>query len=333
MSEDEFVAVVTEGQPPVPPYFAFDSLRNRRLHPLLDDTAPRSIDARHNARSGGRRRGAARRARARGVRRRTPPRRRQHRARRAASPNGPATSSRPSATSCSSAIRRTRTRPRSGSAGSGMTGSSASSTTPRSLAAHPELHETSSRLSVGQLAELRRRDRDLQLIDVRSSSETAEGTLLGAREIPLVVLTSSLATLDRTKADRRVLRHWLPLAGRGERPSRSRVSRRVRSAGRLRRVGRRRTSGRGRGDAHLSVRSGRRATVRCGFARDGRRARDENRGVGSRQEERHGRPHLAVRRLPCRGERVGGAARCVAAVEGPRPGQGAGPGPCPPPPS
>ena len=43
MSEDEFVAVVTEGQPPVPPYFAFDSLRNRRLHPLLDGAAPRSI--------------------------------------------------------------------------------------------------------------------------------------------------------------------------------------------------------------------------------------------------------------------------------------------------
>ena len=37
MSEDEFVAVVTEGQPTAPLYFAFAADANRRTHELLDD--------------------------------------------------------------------------------------------------------------------------------------------------------------------------------------------------------------------------------------------------------------------------------------------------------
>ena len=37
MSEDEFVAVVTEGQPIAPPYFSFDARRNREQRPLLDE--------------------------------------------------------------------------------------------------------------------------------------------------------------------------------------------------------------------------------------------------------------------------------------------------------
>ena len=40
MSEDEFVAVVTEGQPTAPLYFAFASDANRRQHDLLDDDEP-----------------------------------------------------------------------------------------------------------------------------------------------------------------------------------------------------------------------------------------------------------------------------------------------------
>ena len=104
---------------------------------------------------------------------------------------------------------------------------------------------------------------------MRSSSETAEGTLLGAREIPLVVLTSSLATLDRTKAivvycatgyRSQVAASVLRAAGFPE------VSDLL---GGYDRVGRRRASSDGRGDAHLSVRSGRCPTVLCGFARDG----------------------------------------------------------------
>jgi hydroxyacylglutathione hydrolase len=37
MSEDEFVALVTEGQPLQPMYFSFDAQRNRQAHPLLDE--------------------------------------------------------------------------------------------------------------------------------------------------------------------------------------------------------------------------------------------------------------------------------------------------------
>ena len=40
MSEDAFVAVVTEGQPAKPHYFAFEVQRNRQIRPLLDSDAP-----------------------------------------------------------------------------------------------------------------------------------------------------------------------------------------------------------------------------------------------------------------------------------------------------
>lgn len=36
MSEDSFVAIVTEGQPPAPGYFVFDAVLNRRQHEILD---------------------------------------------------------------------------------------------------------------------------------------------------------------------------------------------------------------------------------------------------------------------------------------------------------
>ncbi len=40
MSEDDFVAAVTEGQPLRPQYFELDAQRNRELRPLLDDEPP-----------------------------------------------------------------------------------------------------------------------------------------------------------------------------------------------------------------------------------------------------------------------------------------------------
>jgi hydroxyacylglutathione hydrolase len=44
MSEDSFVALVTEGQPTAPAYFGHDAALNRRLHPLLDEhEAPRRL--------------------------------------------------------------------------------------------------------------------------------------------------------------------------------------------------------------------------------------------------------------------------------------------------
>src|ERR1700736_3424540 len=44
MDEDQFVAVVTEGQPVRPHYFEFDSDQNRKLRPLLDEQAPPVIE-------------------------------------------------------------------------------------------------------------------------------------------------------------------------------------------------------------------------------------------------------------------------------------------------
>jgi DMSO/TMAO reductase YedYZ molybdopterin-dependent catalytic subunit/rhodanese-related sulfurtransferase len=65
------------------------------------------------------------------------------------------------------------------------------------LTAGPGLVEASSRLSIEQLAELARLEPALQLVDVRSPAETAGGTLPGAREIPLAILTKLPDALDR----------------------------------------------------------------------------------------------------------------------------------------
>ena len=65
------------------------------------------------------------------------------------------------------------------------------------LTAGSELAEASSRLSIEQLAELARLEPALQLVDVRTPAETARGTLPGAREIPLAILTELPDALDR----------------------------------------------------------------------------------------------------------------------------------------
>jgi DMSO/TMAO reductase YedYZ molybdopterin-dependent catalytic subunit/rhodanese-related sulfurtransferase len=66
------------------------------------------------------------------------------------------------------------------------------------LAAGPGLVEASSRLSIEQLAELQRLEPALQLVDVRTPAETARGTLPGAREVPLAILTKLPDALDRS---------------------------------------------------------------------------------------------------------------------------------------
>ena len=40
MTEDQFVAVVTEGQPPAPPYFVYDATMNKQARELLEEDAP-----------------------------------------------------------------------------------------------------------------------------------------------------------------------------------------------------------------------------------------------------------------------------------------------------
>jgi DMSO/TMAO reductase YedYZ molybdopterin-dependent catalytic subunit/rhodanese-related sulfurtransferase len=66
------------------------------------------------------------------------------------------------------------------------------------LTAGPELTKASSRLSIEQLAELQRLEPALQLVDVRTPAETTRGTLPGAREIPLAILTKLPDALDRS---------------------------------------------------------------------------------------------------------------------------------------
>jgi DMSO/TMAO reductase YedYZ molybdopterin-dependent catalytic subunit/rhodanese-related sulfurtransferase len=60
---------------------------------------------------------------------------------------------------------------------------------------NPDLVEASSRLTIGQLAELRGLEPDLQLLDVRAAAETASGTLPSTVEIPLAVLADNLDAL------------------------------------------------------------------------------------------------------------------------------------------
>ncbi|MGQ0846383.1 MAG: molybdopterin-dependent oxidoreductase [Sporichthyaceae bacterium] len=64
---------------------------------------------------------------------------------------------------------------------------------------HPELVQTSSRLTIEQLAELRGLEPGLQVVDVRNPGETAAGVLPGAREVPLPALTDLLDGLDRAR--------------------------------------------------------------------------------------------------------------------------------------
>ncbi len=66
------------------------------------------------------------------------------------------------------------------------------------LTAGPELIEASTRPSIEQLAELQRLEPALQLVDVRTPAETDRGTLPGAREIPLAILTKLPDALDRS---------------------------------------------------------------------------------------------------------------------------------------
>ncbi len=62
----------------------------------------------------------------------------------------------------------------------------------------PDLVETASRFTAGQLAELLSEEPGLQLVDVRNPGETADGVIRGAREIPLPALTDSIESLDHT---------------------------------------------------------------------------------------------------------------------------------------
>ena len=196
MTEDAFVAAVTEGQSARPRYFAFDARANRELHALLDEQPPRMLDlddvlARRHA-------GAVvldaqepadfavahlRGAINIGL---------QGRFAEWAGSVLPAGRDivlvGDPALAAEAKIRLARV---------GLDQVAGQLADPASvLATRPELVEASSRVTIGQLAELRGLERDLQLVDVRGAAETANGALPGAVEIPLTVLVDSLDALD-----------------------------------------------------------------------------------------------------------------------------------------
>jgi glyoxylase-like metal-dependent hydrolase (beta-lactamase superfamily II)/rhodanese-related sulfurtransferase len=200
MSEDEFVRAVVEGQPVRPRYFEFDARRNRERRPLLDeDSAPPLLDigevqeceragavlldtrepadfaARH-----------LRGALSVGLQGRF--------AEWAADVLDPYRDlvlvGDPTA-SLESRIRLARV---------GFDRVVGQLADPgQVLATRPELIEPSSRVTIERLAELRGLEPDLQLVDVRSPSETAAGTLTDARRIPLPIVADCLASLDAAR--------------------------------------------------------------------------------------------------------------------------------------
>jgi DMSO/TMAO reductase YedYZ molybdopterin-dependent catalytic subunit/rhodanese-related sulfurtransferase/glyoxylase-like metal-dependent hydrolase (beta-lactamase superfamily II) len=196
MTEDAFVAAVTEGQPARPRYFAFDARANREPHALLDERPPALLGlddvlARRDA----------------GAILLDPREPTDFAAAHLAGAVNVALQGRfaewagdvlPSdrdivlvgdpALAAEAKVRLARV---------GLDRVAGQLADPAPVfAARPDLTEPSSRLTLGQLAELAGLQPGLQLVDVRAAAETANGTIPGAVEIPLAVLADSLDALD-----------------------------------------------------------------------------------------------------------------------------------------
>ncbi len=197
--EEEFVAAVVEGQPARPHYFEFDARRNRELRPLLDEHAPPFLDTdavlERQARgallldtrepadfAAGHLRGAVNV----GLQGRF------------AEWAGDVLSPELDIVLVGDPAAAGEAKLRLGRIGFDRVVGQLRDPN-HVFAAQPELTQTSSRLTIEQLAELRGLDRRLQLVDVRGPGETAAGTLPGAREIPLPSLTDSFDALDRAR--------------------------------------------------------------------------------------------------------------------------------------
>jgi glyoxylase-like metal-dependent hydrolase (beta-lactamase superfamily II) len=195
-TEDEFVAAVTEGQPLRPGYFEFDARANRETHALLDEEAPAPLaldtvldhrragaillDTREPADfAAGHLRGAVNV----GLQGRfaeyagsvLPP------DRDIVLVGDPATAD--------------EAKTRLGRVGYDRIVGHLDDPG-RAYAARPEIAETSSRLTVAQLAERLEQEPSLQLVDVRAQGETAAGTIPGALEIPLAGIAAAVDDLD-----------------------------------------------------------------------------------------------------------------------------------------
>jgi DMSO/TMAO reductase YedYZ molybdopterin-dependent catalytic subunit/rhodanese-related sulfurtransferase/glyoxylase-like metal-dependent hydrolase (beta-lactamase superfamily II) len=197
MSEDQFVAVVTEGQPVKPHYFAFEVQRNREVRPLLDTDAPPPLDIDEVLRlrdagailldprepadfASGHLRGAINV----GLQGRF------------AEWGGDVLEPDRDVVLVGDPALGLEAKVRLGRVGYDRVVGQLSEPA-EVFASRPDLIETSSRLTIEQLAELRGLEPGLQVVDVRSPSETEAGTMPGAREIHLAVLTDSFAALDK----------------------------------------------------------------------------------------------------------------------------------------
>lgn len=198
MTEDTFVAAVTEGQPVRPNYFSFDAQRNREQRELLDETsAPPvlelvevlervaegaiALDTREPADfAAGHLRGAINV----GLEGRF--------AEWAGDVLDPACRIvlvGDPATALESSVRLARI---------GFDGVIGYLSDPTQLFLdRPDLIATSSRLTSDRLVELLAREPGLQIVDVRSPGETTSGTLPGAVKIPLPALVDLMSSLDR----------------------------------------------------------------------------------------------------------------------------------------
>ena len=197
MTEDAFVALVTEGQPLQPVYFSYDARRNRQAHALLDEEEPPSsftldeLAARRDAGAAvldtrdpldfaaGHLRGSinvglhGRFAELGGD---------------VLTPDRPVVLVSEPGTELEAKVRLGRV---------GFDRIDGALADPlRVLVEHEELVEPSSRLTVGEFDARVREVDALQVVDVRNPGETANGTIPGAVTIPLAQLTARMGELD-----------------------------------------------------------------------------------------------------------------------------------------
>lgn len=196
MDEDDFVAVVTEGQPVRPQYFTFDAQRNRQLRPLIDEDAPAllDIDTVLQLRDGGAVLLDAREpadfaaGHLHGAVNVGLGGRFAEWAGDVLRPERDVVLVGDPAAAMEAKVRLARV---------GYDRVIGQLDEPAQVfERRPDLVEASSRLTIEQLAELRGLEPGLQVVDVRGAGETAAGTLPGAREIPLAALADSLAALE-----------------------------------------------------------------------------------------------------------------------------------------
>ena len=195
---EEFVAAITAGQSPQPHYFEFDSLRNRELRPLLDDSPPPALDVLEvyeRAESGAilldtREADAYASGHLRGAVNIGLQGRFAEGAGQIISPDRDIVLVGDAELAEESKIRLSRV------------GFDRVIGQLRDLASvraeRPDVIVTASRYTAEQLADVLKARPAPQLVDVRNPGETEDGVIAGAQEIPLPSLTDSLGSLDKT---------------------------------------------------------------------------------------------------------------------------------------